>query len=74
MKMAEIGAAKFNVTKSVRIDSEMANELDLIALFIGNKPSQIMREWVQDKILTYQRNPKYKWWRKQLKEKRGKIK
>jgi len=62
----DLELAGFNVTKSVRIDEEMANRLENIALYEKIKSATLMRMWTQDKILTYYRNPKFKRWLKQL--------
>jgi len=56
----------YNVTKSVRIDEEMEKRLEKIALYEKSKAATLLRMWVQDKILTYYRNPQYKRWLKQL--------
>jgi len=62
----EIEEAGYNVTKSVRIDAEMEKRLQKIALYEKTKPATLMRMWLQDKILTYYRTPKFKQWLKQL--------
>ena len=56
----------YNVTKSVRIDAEMADRLEKIGLYEKTRSATLMRMWVQDKILTYYRNPKFKQWLKKL--------
>jgi len=61
----EIEEAGYNVTKSVRIDAEMDNRLQKIALYEKTKPATLMRMWLQDKILMYYRTPKFKQWLKQ---------
>jgi hypothetical protein len=66
MLKAEIKPCQYNVTKTVRINSEMAEELEFIALYETAKPGTLMRMWLQDRIQTYLRNPKYKRWRKRL--------
>ena len=62
----EIEEAGYNMTKSVRIDKEMADRLEKIGLYEKTKSATLMRMWIQDKILTYYRNPKYKHWLKRL--------
>ena len=62
----EIEEAGYNVTKSVRIDAEMDKRLEKIALYEKTKGATLLRMWIQDKILTYYRNPNFKRWLKQL--------
>jgi len=62
----ELEEAGYNVTKSVRIDAEMGNRLEKIALYEKTKSATLMRMWIQGKILTYYRNPKFKQWLRQL--------
>jgi len=66
MKKEESELAGYNVTKSVRIDEEMAKRLEKIALYEKASVGTLMRMWVHDKILTYYRNPKFKRWLKML--------
>jgi hypothetical protein len=61
-----VGRAEYNLSKSLRIDSEMVEELKFIALFEKTKSGTLMRMWIQDRILAYKQNPKYKRWRKEL--------
>ena len=68
MKKGDVVASQFNVTKSVRIDSEMANELDFIALYEKADPGTLLRMWSQDRILAYLQNPQYKRWKKQVEQ------
>jgi len=65
MKNVVITKAEYNLTRSLRIDEEMSKELDIIALFEKTKASTLMRMWVQDRILAYKQNPKYKRWNKE---------
>jgi len=62
----EFEEAGYNLTKSVRIDAEMVERLEKIALYEKTKSATLMRMWIQRKILTYYRNPKFKQWLKQL--------
>ena len=62
----EMDLAGYNITKSVRIDEEMVNRLQKIGLYEKCKDATLMRMWIQDKILTYYRNPKFKQWLKRL--------
>jgi hypothetical protein len=66
MKNVVVTKAEYNLTRSLRIDEEMSKELDIIALFEKSKASTLMRMWVQDRILAYKQNPKYKRWTKEL--------
>jgi len=66
MKNVVVTKAEYNLTRSLRIDEEMSKELDIIALFEKSKASTLMRMWVQDRILAYKQNPKYKRWKKEL--------
>jgi len=66
MEKIEEGLMGYNVTKSVRIDAEMADRLEKIGLYEKTRSATLMRMWVQDKILTYYRNPKFKQWLKKL--------
>jgi len=61
----EVEFAGYNVTKSVRIDAEMAKWLEKIALYEKVRPGTLMRMWIQEKIMTYRRNPHFKRWLKQ---------
>jgi len=65
MKNVVVTKAEYNLTRSLRIDEEMSKELDIIALFEKTKASTLMRMWVQDRILAYKQNPKYKRWNKE---------
>jgi hypothetical protein len=65
MKNVVVTKAEYNLTRSLRIDEEMSKELDIIALFEKTKASTLMRMWVQDHILAYKQNPKYKRWNKE---------
>jgi len=55
----------YNVTKSVRIDEQDAEELQKIALYEQARPGTLIRMWVHDKVETYRRNPNYQRWNKQ---------
>jgi hypothetical protein len=44
----------------------MVEELKFIALFEKAKPGVLMRMWIQDRVLAYKQNPKYKRWKKEL--------
>ena len=66
MKNAEAELAGYNVTKSVRIDEEMAKRLEKIALYEKARVGTLLRMWIHDKIQTYYRNPKFKRWLKRL--------
>jgi hypothetical protein len=68
----EVGAAKWNVTKSVRIDSEMAKELENVALFEKAEPGTLLRMWIEDRLQAYAQNPKFRRWLKQLAESHNK--
>jgi len=65
MNNVVVTKAEYNLTRSLRIDEEMSKELDIIALFEKTKASTLMRMWVQDRILAYKQNPKYKRWNKE---------
>lgn len=58
--------AGYNQTRTLRIDEEMERDIDLIALNEREKPGTLMRMWVQDRILSYKQNPKYKRWKKEF--------
>lgn len=62
----EIEESGYNVTKSVRIDEEMAKRLEKIALYKKARVGTLLRMWTHDKIRTFYRNPEYKRWLKQL--------
>ena len=66
MKNAEAELAGYNVTKSVRIDEEMAKRLEKISLYEKARPATLLRMWIHDKIQTYYRNPNFKRWLKRL--------
>lgn len=61
----EVGPALFNLTKSLRIDSEMVKELELIAKYEKSTTGALMRMWVQDRIQAYENNSRYKRWKRQ---------
>lgn len=63
-KLYRVEAAKFNVTKSIRIDSEMANELALIEQFKKIPAGILMRGWIQDRIQAFQGNARYRLWKR----------
>ena len=56
----------YNVTKSIRIDDEMAKKLQKITLFEKTKEGTLLRQWIHHKIMTYYKNPDFKRWLKQL--------
>lgn len=56
----------YNLTKSVRMDGEMAHQINLIALFERAKPGTLLKLWVYEKIRTYYRNPDFKHWEKRV--------
>ena len=62
----EVEESGYNVTKSIRIDEEMAKRLEKIALYQKARVGTLMRMWVHDKIRTFYRNPDFKRWLKQL--------
>lgn len=62
----QIKLAGYNVTKSVRIDEEMARKLEKIALYEKVRAGTLLRMWIHSKIETYYRNPNFKRWLKQL--------
>ena len=66
MKNEEIEESGYNVSKTLRIDEEMAKRLEKIALFEKTKSGTLLRQWLNDKIRTYYRNPEFKRWLKQL--------
>lgn len=70
-KGVTIGAAQFNVTRSIRIDHEMVQDLKDIALYEKTKTGTLLRMWTEDKIQVYRQNPAFKRWRKELNERRG---
>ena len=66
MKNEGAELAGYNVTKSVRIDEEMAKRLEKIGLYEKARPGTLLRMWVHDKIQVYYRNPNFKRWLKRL--------
>ena len=60
----EIKPAQFNLTKSLRIDSEMVEELEMIAKYEKLTTGTLMRMWIQDRIQVYQNNSRDKRWKK----------
>lgn len=66
MKNEESELAGYNVTVSVRIDAEMEKRLQKIALYEKGRVGTILRMWIQDKVLTYYRDPKFQHWLRQL--------
>lgn len=67
MKNAETELAGYNVTVSVRIDAEMEKKLQKIALYEKARVGTMLRMWIQDKVLTTYRDPKFQHWLRQLK-------
>jgi len=63
-KIEDSELAGYNVTKSVRIDAEMQKRLQKIAIYEKVKPATLLRMWVNDKIMTYYRNPAFQRWLK----------
>ena len=68
MKNATVGPSEWNVTRSVRISHEMSEELERIALFEAAKEGTLLRMFLQDRILGYLSNPRYKRWLKKYEE------
>lgn len=65
-KIEESELSGFNVTKSLRIDEEMAKKLKKISIFEKTREGTLLRQWIHDKIRTYYRNPEFKQWVKRL--------
>lgn len=57
---------------SVKLHGTMRAELDRIALFEHRKLSELIREWLGDKIEGYSKRPDYRRFEKQLEERRQK--
>lgn len=55
---------------SVKLNPTMRRDLDTIALFEHRKLSELIREWLGDKIEAYGKRPDYRHFLKQLEEKR----
>jgi predicted transcriptional regulator len=64
--MEEVKEAGYNITRSVRLDAEMVERLEKIAVYEKSKPATLMRMWLQQKIMAYYHNPRFKQWLKQL--------
>jgi len=64
----------FPITLSVKMDWETRKEIDKIALFEKKKPSTWARDVLLERVRTYQRNPQYKKFERQLDEMRKEIK
>jgi len=66
----EESRVKFPIPKTVKFDRESIAELELIVMFERKSGiSTVIRDWVTEKIRTYQRNPQYLRFKKQLKKK-----
>ena len=64
---------RFNLILSVKVDWGIHHMLDQIGLFEHKKPSTLARDILVEKIHTYERNPAFKRFLKQLAEKSEKI-
>lgn len=67
-KTKESELSGFNVTRSLRIDEEMAKKLKNVAIFEKMREGTLLRQWIHEKIRTYYRNPEFKQWVKRLEE------
>ena len=55
---------------SVKVHYRTKNDLDRIALFEHRKLSELVREWLGDKIDGYEKRPDFRHFLKQLEEQR----
>ena len=63
---------KFEIPLTVRIDYPMDKQLEQIALFERKTgKSALVRDWITDKLHTYERNPQYLRWLKQLSDQKA---
>jgi hypothetical protein len=60
----KVEAATYNLTKSLRIDSEMAKELKFIEKYEKTTAGTLMRMWIQDRIQSYLNNQRYRRWKR----------
>jgi len=60
----------FPITLSVKMDWDTRKTIDKIALFEKKKPSTWARDVILERIRTYERNPQYKKFERQLEEMR----
>jgi hypothetical protein len=63
---------QFNIVLSIKIDMETHRQLEQIGLYERKKTSTLARDILIEKIHTYQRNPSFKRFIKQLEEKKAK--
>jgi hypothetical protein len=54
---------------SVKMNHRLRDDLDRIAIFEHRKLSELVREWLSDKVDGYEKRPDYKHFLKQLEEK-----
>jgi len=59
---------RYPVQVNTRVDGETLRALDLISLFERRRRSELIREWIQSKILTYYRNPQFNKFLRMMKE------
>jgi len=65
---------KQSVLMSIRITPAMKRRLEDIAAFeLTTKESELVREWIRDKIKAYESNPQFKRWKKVQHEREGKL-
>jgi len=57
---------KFPITLSIKMDWETMKEIQLIGLFEKKKPSTWARDELVNRIHTYERNPQYLKFKRQL--------
>ena len=56
----------FPYNKTVRLDGESVGEIEKIAMFERTHPTTWMRQVIIEKVRTYERNPQYKRFKKDL--------
>ena len=69
-KQPQTRTLRFNLVLSVKIDWELRQRLEQIALFEHMKPASLARNILVEKIHVYERNPAFKRFLKQLEEKK----
>jgi len=62
---------RYDYVLAVRIERDLVQWLNLIALFERIKTPELMRRWISSQVLKYQRNPQFKSWLRQYREIKG---
>ncbi len=66
--------SKYTAQVNIKLSPEFRVMLDVVSKFETRKVSEVVREWIVDRLKTYARNPQFKRWLKYHPEEKETIK